>query len=178
MLATRLDRLRWACVSALWLLCTLSLGVPMAWSAPIDSIPRRKLSATEILSLRFQTPPLRYSRSAPGGIFTTSRSALVFVDGDQTAGSISLPKPLLPPLSSMTTRRAEVKAKPVEMRILGRRVYFDREVPLFTVTDLTGRQVITLRKVREASLLDLRPGIYLLRCEWAGTPTVTKVVLK
>lgn len=159
------------------LLLSISVWGHVALAAGVDSLPRKRMT-TEVMSLRL-TAPKTYYRI--GSSYTRGGSSVI-VRGGRTIGSQELTasaSPLSGEGSTLTIDRSETgRVEPLSMRVAGRTVYFDGEADRFTAVDLTGRVVLSAQHAYEVSLQSLKSGIYILRCERAGVPTVIKVSLR
>lgn len=141
----------------------------------VDSLPRLK---TSVLDLRLSSPKLHY-KSAPSYGSFVGNGATVLVAGNRTIGSVQLERLALErPRVTPRANDLEVYTRPIEVRVAGRRVYFDSELTQCAVVDLTGRVLILAQQVRELSLDQCRSGIYILRCEREGISSVTKIILQ
>lgn len=160
----------------IYLFCMLILGLmvsPSLQAERADTLPRFK---TSVLDLRLSRPEVRYSTAPSYGSFVRS-GAIVLVSGNRTIGSVRLERPTLEPPRSRGNN-LETHVRPIEVRVAGRKVYFDAELTQCAVVDLTGRTLILAQHVRELSLDHCRAGIYILRCEREGASSVTKIVLQ
>lgn len=153
-----------------------------AHAAGVDSIPRKR-SASEVLALRLKAPTTYYRT---GSVYTRG-GASVLVKGTRTLGAIEVTNTTSNAISATSARsesiavdRSELPgATALSMRVAGRMIYFDGEVAdRFTAVDLTGRTVLTVQSAHEVSLQSLRSGVYILRAERDGVPTVIKVSLR
>lgn len=141
-----------------------------------QSIPRR--SASEVLSLRLVPPVIRYDRAESYGSYVGA-GGVVLIDGNHTVGALKISNS---PISLSGKKRGantqEVNAPTIEMRVAGRKIYFDHPVELFVATDVTGRRIITVQNTHEVSLQGLQSGVYILRCVYRGTSTVIKAIVR
>lgn len=135
-----------------------------------DSLIRSKQAAT--MTLRCLPPQVQYIAPVYGMIEATSGST-VFIAGDQSVGSIR-------PRSSRALNRANEMAQggELELRIIGRNIYFNKTVDHLELIDITGQVVLTQYNTRRTSLGDLRSGIYILRCSSGGRQSTNKFILR
>lgn len=103
----------------------------------------------------------------------------MLIDGNHTVGALKISNS---PISLSGKKRGssmqEVVAPTIEMRIAGRKIYFDHPVELFVATDVTGRRIITAQNTHEVSLQGLQAGVYILRCVYRGTSTAIKAIVR
>lgn len=162
----------------------LLLGIQTAWGQQDDQTSKQsqpvipKRSASEVLSLRVVPPVIRYDRAESYGSYVGA-GAVVLINGDHTIGALKINNS---PISLSSKRRnsesQEITAPTIEMRVAGRKIYFDHAIELFVVTDVTGRRIITAQNTHEVSLQGLQSGVYILRCVYRGTSTTIKAIVR
>ncbi len=173
---------RWLCAIILGMVC---LGLsPLARGQQGETTSKRsqasipKRSASEVLSLRLVPPVIRYDKAESYGSYVGA-GAVVLIDGNHTVGALKISNsPISLSGKKRSTDTQEIDAPSIEMRIAGRKIYFDHPVELFVATDVTGRRIITVQNTHEVSLQGLQSGVYILRCVYRGTPTVIKAIVK
>lgn len=153
----------------LGLLCLGSLTA-QAQTARSDSLLR--VRQTPELTLRCRAPQAQFTPPVYGLIEATSGST-VFIAGDQSVGAIR-PQTVRP-----LNRGNEMNAGgELELRILGRNIYFSKTVDHLELIDITGQAILTQYNTRRTSLGDIRPGIYILRCSSGGRQSTNKFILR
>lgn len=164
---------------ALGLTLALIGGATAGYAQHVSDAMVATASARNTLGLRLKAPTLRYGYTTPRGAYVRGGST-VFVDGDRTVATITLDSPIgtTQPAYRSATVAEQAERPRIEIRIAGRHAYLSAEAETMHVVDLTGRQVIAARQVSELSLESLRPGVYILRCERQGVPTVIKTVIR
>lgn len=130
------------------------------------------MSQAPALSLRCRAPQAHFAPPVYGMIEATSGST-VFIAGDQSVGSIR------PHTSRPLNRGNEMSGGgELELRILGRNIYFSKTVDHLELIDITGQPILVQYNTRRTSLGDIRPGIYILRCSSGGRQSTNKFILR
>lgn len=162
------------------MVCLVALGfaTQRANAIRLDSGSARK-GIAEVLALRLTAPQVIYRAAHSPYSALGSNGALVLIQGERTVGAVQPLSDTLSGFGASSPAAQDIRQEePIEMRVAGRTVYFDREVESFAAVDLTGRQVIRATNAHEVSLHSLRAGIYILRGERRGASTVLKVILR
>lgn len=133
--------------------------------------------ASDVMSLRLSAPTIRYSQSPAYGAYARGGSTVI-IDGSTSSGVLEISPAVAAAAGRARSTNEMLQTRTIEMRIVGRTIYFDRSVEQFSVVDMTGRRVLVLQNAREASVADLRPGIYFMRCEHHGAATVLKALVR
>ncbi|MDO4708151.1 MAG: T9SS type A sorting domain-containing protein [Porphyromonadaceae bacterium] len=146
--------------------CALALGQ----TSRADSLIHSRQAPT--LTLRCRAPQPQYAPPVYGMIEATSGST-VFIAGDQSIGSIR-------PHSSRPLNRGNEMSSggELELRILGRNIFFNKTVDHLELIDITGQPILTQYNTRRTNLSDIRPGIYILRCSSGGRQSTNKFILR
>lgn len=152
----------------------LVLGVgELAWCIHTDSLWHQQ-ATRDVLSLRCRPPKVTYTRPL-GGVVAATNGATIVIAGNQVQGAVQIEAPtsLIPRSSEMGDQGGKI-----ELRIVGRTIYFNQEVEQVELIDLTGRRLMVQYNTRQTSLGDIRSGVYLLRCSRAGQLVTTRLVLR
>lgn len=158
----------------LGLLSILGALVPLdLYARHIDSLVRQA-NVAEILSLRCRPPKLVFTPPTYG-LVVAGHGATIVITGDEVRGMHSLSAQ-----RSLMSRRNDMgmPTDQIELRIIGRTIYFDREVETLELIDITGRKILTQYHVRHTSLGDIRSGVYIMRCTRSGRLSTTRLVLR
>ncbi|MDO4692027.1 MAG: T9SS type A sorting domain-containing protein [Porphyromonadaceae bacterium] len=154
-------------------LCLVFGAAEMAWCIRTDSLWQQQV-ARDVLSLRCRPPKVTYSRPL-GGVVSASNGTTIVIAGNQVQGAVQVEAP-----TSLMPRGNEMGGQggKIELRIMGRTIYFNQEVEQVELIDLTGRRLMVQYNTRQTSLGDIRSGVYLLRCSRAGQLVTTRLVLR
>lgn len=157
-------------VIAIAVFCLALGSVRAQLQSRADSLLRVQQTAT--LTLRCHAPQAQYVAPVYGMIEATSGST-VFIAGDQSVGSIR------PYTSRPLNRGNEMnQGGELELRIIGRNIYFNKMVDHLELMDITGQVILTQYNTRRTSLGDIRSGIYILRCSSNGRLSTNKFILR
>lgn len=127
---------------------------------------------SDVLSLRCQTPKMSYT-SPRSGMVSASNGATIVISGNQAMGASTFAS-----APSLIGSR-ELRSTPsLELRVMGRTIYFNQEVESVELVDLTGRKLLVQYNVRHTSLANIRSGIYVLKCTQSGSVVSNRIVLR
>lgn len=156
------------CIIFLLVLAFCNVGI---YAKNTDTIPKQR-SISSVLSLRCQMPKMNYI-SPRSGMVSVSNGSTIVISGNQALGASSFVS------ASSIIGGIELRGSlNLELRVMGRTIYFNQEVESVELVDMTGRKILVQHNVRHTSLANIRSGIYVLKCTCAGNVVSNRIVLR